>query len=54
MVVVGVVVCVAEVDIVSARWRTGVGVVLVNFAPERSLGRQLGSCWRLGVVSAIS
>jgi hypothetical protein len=42
-----------ELDIVSARRRTGVGV-LVNFAPDRSLGRQLDSCWRLGVVSAAS
>ena len=43
MVVVGVVACVETVEIVSARWRTGAGV-LVNFAPERSLGRQLDSC----------
>ena len=52
MVVVGVVAWVVEVEIVSARWRTGVGVVLVNLAPERSLGRQLGSCGRPGGVSA--
>lgn len=52
MVVVGVIACV-DVGIVSARWRTGVGV-LVNFAPERSLGRQLGSCWRPGVVVTTS
>ena len=45
--------CVVEVDSVSVRWRTGVGV-LVNFARERSLGRQLGSFWRLGVVATIS
>lgn len=54
MVVAGVVAWVVEVEIVSARWRTGVGVVLVSFAPERSLGRQLGSCWRPGVVSVNS
>ena len=54
MVVVGVVVCVVVVGIVSARWRAGVGVVLVNFAPDRSLGRKLGPCWRSGVLSAIS
>ena len=47
------VVGVVEVDIVSARWRIGVGV-LVSFAPERSLGRQLGSRWRPGVVATIS
>jgi hypothetical protein len=53
-VVVGVggdVACV-ELDIVSARWRTGVGV-LVSFAPERSLGRQPDS-FRLGVGSIAS
>ena len=52
MVVVGVVAWAVEVEIVSARWRVGVGVVFVNFAPERSLclGRQLDSCWRPSVV----
>ena len=33
-----------ELGVVSARRRVGVGV-FVNFAPERSLGRQPGTCW---------
>ena len=53
MVVVGEGIGCVEMDIVSARWRIGVGV-LVSFAPERSLGRQPDSCWRPGVVATIS
>jgi hypothetical protein len=48
IVVVGVT-C-AELDIMSARRRVGVGV-LANFAPERSLGRQLDSRWLPDMVS---